>query len=41
MLREPALLQPDIRAYLEAENRFAEEFLAPTDALQKQLVGSS
>ena len=38
MLRDPSLLQPDIRAYLEAENRFAEAILAPTDALQKQLV---
>ena len=31
MLRDPSLLQPDIRAYLEAENRYAEEILAPTD----------
>ena len=38
VLRDPSLLQPDIRAYLEAENRFAEEILAPTDGLQKQLV---
>ncbi|OFX03974.1 MAG: peptidase S9 [Alphaproteobacteria bacterium RIFCSPHIGHO2_12_FULL_66_14] len=38
VLRDPSLLDPDIRAYLEAENRYAEEFLAPTQALQKTLV---
>ncbi len=38
VLRDPALLQPDIRAYLEAENRYAEELLGPTTALQKALV---
>jgi oligopeptidase B len=38
VLREPALLQPDIRAYLEAENAYAEERLAPTLVLQTQLV---
>jgi oligopeptidase B len=38
VLRDPSLLQPDIRAYLEAENRYAEEILAPTAALQKTLV---
>jgi oligopeptidase B len=38
VLRDPSLLQPDIRAYLEAENRYAEEILGPTQALQKQLV---
>ncbi|HSI02518.1 MAG TPA: S9 family peptidase [Reyranella sp.] len=38
VLREPALLQPDIRTYLEAENRYTEVILGPTEALQKQLV---
>jgi oligopeptidase B len=38
VLREPALLQPDIRAHLEAENLYAEEILGPTEALQKTLV---
>jgi oligopeptidase B len=38
VLRDPSLLQPDIRTYLEAENRYAEEILRPTEALQKQLV---
>lgn len=38
VLRDPALLQPDIRAYLEAENRYAEAILQPTEALQKELV---
>jgi oligopeptidase B len=38
VLRDPALLQPDIRAHLETENRYAEEILRPTEALQKVLV---
>jgi len=38
VLRDPALLDPDIRAYLEAENRYAEAVLGPTAALQKTLV---
>src|SRR5215471_7374779 len=38
VLRDPALLDPDIRAYLEAENRHAEAVLGPTAALQKTLV---
>jgi oligopeptidase B len=38
VLRDPSLLQPDIRAYLEAENRYAAEILRPTEALQKTLV---
>ena len=38
VLRDPSLLDADIRAYLEAENACAEEFLAPTQALQKTLV---
>ena len=38
VLKKPELLAPDIRAYLEAENRYTEAMLAPTAALQKQLV---
>jgi oligopeptidase B len=38
VLRNPDLLQPDIRAYLEAENRYTESWLTPTAALQKTLV---
>jgi oligopeptidase B len=38
VLRDPSLLDPEIRAYLEAENRYAEELLAPTKVLQETLV---
>jgi oligopeptidase B len=38
VLRNPALLDPGIRSYLEAENRYTEGVLAPTQALQKTLV---
>ena len=38
VLRDPSLLDPDIRAYLEAENRYTEACSAPTQALQKTLV---
>ena len=38
VLRNPSLLDPEIRAYLEAENAYAEERLGPTQALQKMLV---
>jgi oligopeptidase B len=38
VLRDPSLLDPDIRAYVEAENAYAEERLGPTQTLQKQLV---
>ena len=38
VLRDPALLDPDIRAYLDAENAYTEEMLGPTLALQKALV---
>ena len=38
VLREPALLDADIRTYLEAENVFAEQLLGHTNALQKTLV---
>ena len=38
VLRDPALLDPDIRTYLEAENRYLESILGPTKALQDTLV---
>src|SRR5215475_14096557 len=38
VLRDPGLLDPEIRAYLEAENRYARTVLEPTEALQKTLV---
>jgi oligopeptidase B len=38
VLRKPELLDPDIRAYLEAENRYTETVLGPTKALQEALV---
>ncbi len=38
VLRDPSLLDPDIRAYVEAENVYAEERLGPTQELQKTLV---
>ena len=38
VLHKPELLQPDIRAYLEAENRYTESILGLTRALQEALV---
>ncbi|WP_422001851.1 S9 family peptidase [Reyranella sp.] len=38
VLRKPALLDPDIRAYLEAENRYTEAWLLPLQDLQRTLV---
>ncbi|MBU8872185.1 S9 family peptidase [Reyranella sp. MMS21-HV4-11] len=38
VLRDPSLLDPDIRAYVEAENAYAEQRLGPTQVLQKTLV---
>jgi oligopeptidase B len=38
VLRDPQLLDPDIRKYLEAENDFTESLLGHTGALQKTLV---
>ena len=37
VMRNPAELDPEIRAYLEAENAHAEAALAPTAGLQQQL----
>ena len=38
VLRDPTKLPTDIRALLEAENAYADAMLAPTRALQRQLV---
>src|SRR4051812_29800425 len=38
VLRDPALLAPEIRDYLEAENDYTESLLGGTAALQKTLV---
>ncbi|MBS0220724.1 MAG: S9 family peptidase [Proteobacteria bacterium] len=38
VLRDPLRLDPDIRSYLEAENRYTEAVLAPTEDFQKTLV---
>ena len=37
VLRDPALLPADIRAHLEAENAFAAQELAPSDALRETI----
>jgi oligopeptidase B len=38
VLRDPSVLKPDIRAYLEAENAYADMVLGHTEPLQKKLV---
>src|SRR4030081_3994646 len=38
VLRDPSVLNPDIRKYLEAENDYAESLLGHTAPLQKTLV---
>src|SRR5689334_13637113 len=38
VLRDPAILDPDIRRYLEAENDYTESLLGHTASLQKKLV---
>lgn len=38
VLHDPRLLDPDIRAYLEAENAYTESLLGHTASLQKKLV---
>ncbi|KJC57508.1 peptidase S9 [Bradyrhizobium sp. LTSPM299] len=38
VLRDPSILEPDIRTYLEAENGYTESLLGHTGQLQKQLV---
>ena len=37
VIRDPALLDPEIKAYLEAENAYAKAMLADTEALQANL----
>jgi oligopeptidase B len=37
VMRDPAVLDPEIRAYLEAENAYTEAAMAPTAALQERL----
>ena len=38
VMREPETLDPEIRAYLEAENAYTDRFLAPHAALRETLV---
>jgi oligopeptidase B len=38
VLRDPSILDADIRRYLEAENTYADSLLGHTDALQRKLV---
>ena len=38
VLRDPAVLRPDIRAHLEAENAYTAAVLAPTEALQAEIL---
>ncbi|MGY3606944.1 MULTISPECIES: S9 family peptidase [unclassified Bradyrhizobium] len=38
VLRDPSILDPDIRSYLEAENSYTESLLGHTAPLQKKLV---
>jgi oligopeptidase B len=38
VLRDPTVLEPEIRTYLEAENTYTESLLGSTSALQKKLV---
>jgi oligopeptidase B len=38
VMRDPGRLDPAIRSYLEAENRYAESRLAPLDELKRKLV---
>ncbi len=38
VLRDPSVLDPDIRAYLEAENAYTEALLGHTSDLQRKLV---
>ncbi|MGD1880604.1 MAG: S9 family peptidase [Kiloniellaceae bacterium] len=37
VMRDPAVLDGDIRAYLEAENAYTDAAMAPTEALQQRL----
>ena len=37
VMKQPDLLRSDIRAYLEAENAYTEDYMQDTQALQKTL----
>ncbi|WP_233347692.1 S9 family peptidase [Hyphobacterium indicum] len=37
VMRDPSVLNPDIRAHLEAENAYYEAVMAPTEALQERI----
>jgi oligopeptidase B len=37
VMRDPTVLKPEIRTYLEAENAYMKAMLAPTEALQEKL----
>ena len=41
VMRDPALLDPEIRAYLEAENAYTKAIMADTEPLQAKLFGMS
>src|ERR1700719_3822180 len=38
VVRDPSVLDPEIRGYLEAENRYSEKSFATTAKLRKQLI---
>ena len=38
VMRDPSVLEPEIRAFLEAENRYSEKSFAKTAKLRKQLI---
>lgn len=37
VMRDPSVLKPEIRAYLDAENAYREAMMAPTTALQERI----
>ncbi|MGC1439260.1 MAG: S9 family peptidase [Burkholderiaceae bacterium] len=37
VMRDPSVLDPDIRSYLDAENTYQEQLMAPTETLQGEL----
>jgi oligopeptidase B len=37
VMRDPSVLRPDVRAYLDAENAYREAMMASTDALQERI----
>jgi len=38
VMRDPSVLAPEIRSYLEAENAYSDAFFAPDDALKQTLI---